>query len=107
MNKKYMTRVIAWTLFAVLLIAAGGYRLIYLQKYDPTAVELWGRMNKATQEKLSVEINRSYIRLHPGCRRSALEIKSYPDALIIMVKCESEKNEKGIGDVQLINFNVQ
>jgi hypothetical protein len=104
MKKEYIKRVIAWTLVAVLLIAAGWYRWIWLHKDNPTAVELWGRMDKAAQQKLLIEINRSYIKLHPECRRSALEINSYPEAIVIMVKCDDGRNDEGIGSVHHINF---
>ncbi len=97
-----MKRALLWTLLAVLLITAGWYRWVWLHKDNPTAVELWGQMNKATQEKFSVEITRSYIRLHPKCRRSSLDIKSYPDALVIRVICDERRNDEGISNVQLI-----
>lgn len=85
----------------MLIVAA---MLLSCSKHNNTAVELWGRMTKSAQDKLSAEINKSFIRLHPGCRRSALNIDSYPEALVIKVKCADEKDDEGISNVQLIKY---
>ena len=102
-----LRRIFLYGLLLIALMAAGWYRWIWLHKDDPTAVELWGRMDKAAQEKLSVEINRSFIRLHPGCWRSALEIKSYPEAIVIKVKCSVGKNQGNDVNMELIKYTEE
>lgn len=78
-----------------------------MHKDDPTAVELWGRMDKAAQKKLASEINKSFIRLHPGCWRSALDIKSYPEAIVIKVKCSVGKNQGNEVNMELIKYTEE
>ncbi len=62
MNSKQpvnMRRVLPWALIIILFAVVAGYRWLSLHMDDPKSDDLWGRMNKASQEKIAVEINRA------------------------------------------------
>lgn len=99
-----LKKTIIWTMVALLIVAAGWYRWKSLHKDNQSAIELWGRMDKAAQKKLATEISRSFIRLHRGCRRAALTIDSSSDALVIKVKCADGSEDNNISNVQLIGY---
>ncbi len=78
--------------------------LFSCSRWNNASPDLWGRMDKAAQDKLAREINKSFIALHPGCRRSALNIDSYPEAIVIRVKCADEMDDEKISNAQLIEY---
>lgn len=74
---------------------------------EGTASELWGRMSISAQDKLTSEINKSFIALHPGCRRSEIHIDSYPESLVITAKCADGKDKDNDINTEQIKYSEE